>query len=337
MKPSSAIQIKTQTIKSDLKKGVNFAQLMKEVEKVAKEPKAEEPVVVHNKAQDFTKTDFTNDQFGELLNLIKPKIDPKLKPQKDKTTKEKRVPKSAKLTAKIQPEKTQPKKFEKPEKLKQEIIVEPRTIEELIRNPHMSSDDENYWGDALDAYPTVKNPFHENKEPETEKTAPKPDFAAFDNRTRDYLDKKQKKLEKLKQESVPSFKPTINKKSEILDKKRNKLDDKTTRFDNLYDVEYINKQQEKNLKKDNGIVSHRDLKEEDREHCTFRPQINKYERSLLDDKIDISERQKVWTQNKQEKIRELQEFQQIKEVTECTFKPEVNKSDLPVMSRLYYK
>ena len=336
MKPGSAIQIKSLTPKNERKKGLPFVQLMKEVEKVAKEPrkpKSEEPIIVQNKAQDFTKNDFTNDQFGELLNLVKPKPNPKTKPQNDKTTKPKRVPQSAKLPPKTQPEKSQPKKQEK---LKKEVVVEPRTIDELIRNPHMSSDDENYWGDALDNYPTVKNPFREEQEPGSEKTTPKADFAAFDTRTKDYLDKKQKRLEKLKQDSAPTFKPTINKKSEILDKKRNRLDEKTTRFDNLYDVEYINKQQEKNLKRDNASGPY-DLKEDDIENCTFRPQINKYERSPYDDKVDISERQKVWAQNKQEKIRELQEFKQIKEVTECTFKPDVNKSDLPVMSRLYYK
>ena len=288
------------------------------------------------------------------------------------TTPHKSVPKKPKIESMKQQIPDKKPISKKVEPLKKEVISEPKTLEELMKHPiqeiEVVDDEVAAFFTRYNAIQIIENPFKEEEFTEQnhfnhineedsdmgydddgfetiekrlqEKNDPIPqaktEISSFDQRTKNYLEKKQRKLDKLKEQSAPTFKPTINKKSELLDKKRAKAEDAVNRFDHLYDQDYINELKERKQKKCEEEEANK-LKKEDLENCTFKPQINKYERGQFEDKVDISERQKVWAQNKQEKIREMQLFNQIKEVNECTFRPEITKTDFPVISKLYSK
>ena len=251
MKPRVGTAKNGKTSQPDTKATYNFVQLMKEVENVTKEPKPKpEPHVlsVTDAALDFTKDYLTNDQFGDLLQAVKP-------PPKDKGNKvlKYRGPKSAKTVKKEINEKNTKTPFKKatqPQKLKTSVIVEPVTIDDLIRQPLNSSDDDIMMFEQMYRPKIIPNPFKEESVDKKTITKPKKqDLSSFESRNKEYLEKKQKKLDKIKEEMEPTFKPSINKKSELIEKR--KTPSGVSRAEKLYNEEYIQKRIEMNNKQFN--------------------------------------------------------------------------------------
>lgn len=320
------------------KKGYSFIQLMKEVEETAKDPKEpkkpkKEELVPQTK--EFTKEDLTADQFGDLLAELKPK---KTNPSSGKGNGQK-ADKTQKFSKTHQKEEKRDIKSSRIQSTKQplprKVVAQPKTVDDLIRaRSHSDSDEEIIRNFETAARPTVSNPFSEMApQADAEEHKPNFDFDAFQARTKEFEAKKLAKLEKLKEATAPKFKPTVNKKSELLDrKKRVESGAPLTRQEQLYEQNLLRKLQEMSLKREEEEAG----KEKELAECTFKPQINKYERLPYDNKVAIADRAKQWEINRQDKLKELQQFKQLKEVNECTFKPETNKIDFPTVSKLYY-
>lgn len=334
---------RTKTAAAEPKKGYNFVQLLKEVETTAKEPKKarkdDPPPLPIQSAKDFTKEDIDVDQFGELLAELKPKKekkDPKATTRVLRNGRKEPVKPDKPAKTPVSAKDGNRPSMKKPEKLPQKVVMAPKTVDDLIheRRYSESSDDDRFgfrpFHSEVGAIPG--HPYGETEEHHSEeKAAPKADFNAFEARIKEYEAKKQAKLERLKEQTAPTFKPTVNKKSEILDQKKRGFTGKTNRHDHLYDQNVVQKLQDLNLRRTAEKEDEEDLAE-----CTFKPQINRYDRSPYDRQASIAERHRQWDQVRQEKIKELQEYKQVKETSECTFHPETNKQEIPAVSRLYY-
>ena len=101
-------------------------------------------------------------------------------------------------------------------------------------------------------------------------------------------------------------------------------EEKNKRWNQLYELNKIQKETKEyfhQAMKQNGEV--REL-----EKCTFKPKLNKMSKKILQthgkrNKGDFYKRKEQWQRRKQEKIKQISESKQDKELLHCTFQPQI--------------
>ena len=75
--------------------------------------------------------------------------------------------------------------------------------------------------------------------------------------------------------------------------------------------------------------NYQELKEEEEEECTFKPQIYSKNQALDHEiegqKISVVERTRMWAENRQKKLEMMKEQIVDKDIDECTFRPQIRK------------